>query len=145
MQGFNHTLTGVALGVLIPEPALVAPVALASHFALDVIPHYGEHSPFALGDKYYLPKIAADIFLSLLIFVVAQHHFPGHTVAITTGVVFSLLPDVLWPFNLVVKRGPLKRFLRWHKAIQWSETGPGIITELLYATLLVSYLNKFIG
>jgi hypothetical protein len=143
MQGFNHTLTGVALALIIKQPLLIAPATLASHFLLDIIPHYGEHAPFSRGDRYYLPKITADGILSLVILAAAVWHWPHQALAILVGATFAILPDLFWPFGLKAKPGSLlARFLYFHKAIQWSETGPGIGVEVIWAFAAVLFLAR---
>src|SRR6185312_15169785 len=42
MRAINHALTGSLIGLIIGEPAIAVPAAVASHFILDAIPHYDE-------------------------------------------------------------------------------------------------------
>lgn len=37
-----HALTGAAITVLVPNPLVSVPLAIGSHFVLDMIPHWQE-------------------------------------------------------------------------------------------------------
>ena len=41
MTATNHALTGTAVALTISNPFIALPVALASHFICDAIPHFG--------------------------------------------------------------------------------------------------------
>jgi len=129
MQAINHTLTAGLIAITVKEPALIAPLALGSHFVLDMLPHYGEYPRFGRGTKAYYRIIAADGVLTLIAYLVLIHAWPQLWFAISVGVFFALLPDLLWPLALYVKqRGPLWAFFRFHKNIQ-RESLRGSIVE----------------
>ncbi len=41
MTGFNHAVTGALIAGAVGNPFLAIPLAFASHFVLDAIPHFG--------------------------------------------------------------------------------------------------------
>lgn len=132
MLAINHTLTALLIAVTVKKPELVVPIALASHFVLDVIPHYGEHEKVSRGSSFYNLKIIADGLLSLLVVVLAINHWPNLAGIIVLSAFFSILPDLIWPLALVVKKqGPLWEFFKFHKQIQ-HESPNGIIIELIW-------------
>jgi len=45
MTATNHALTGAAIGLLVGEPLIAVPAAIASHFICDALPHYGRVGP----------------------------------------------------------------------------------------------------
>jgi hypothetical protein len=140
MQAINHTLTAGVIAITIKQPALVAPIALASHFVLDMIPHYGSYPPYARGTQAYYRIILVDGLLSTLAYLVIIHLWPQYLLAISVGVFFSLLPDLLWPLALYVKqRGPLWAYFRFHKGIQ-RESGKGIMVEGVWFTVMSGVL-----
>jgi len=140
MQAINHTVTAGVIALTVKEPALVAPLALASHFLLDVIPHYGSYPPFARGTRTYYKIIAADGLISTLVYLVMIHIWPQYLLAISVGVFFSLLPDLLWPLALYIKQqGPLWGFYRFHKGIQ-HESGKGVIVEGVWFVAMTGIL-----
>jgi hypothetical protein len=60
MQAINHTVFGSLIATTISEPAIALPLALASHFLMDAIPHYGEDPKAPRGSKAYYIRIAAE-------------------------------------------------------------------------------------
>src|SRR5487761_1750853 len=43
MRAINHALTGAFIGLVVGEPLVAVPVAVASHYVMDAIPHYGNN------------------------------------------------------------------------------------------------------
>lgn len=129
MQAINHTLTGGIIAITVKQPALIAPLALASHFVLDVIPHYGSYPRFGRGTRAYYRIITLDGILTILAYLSLISLWPQYLLAISVGVFFAILPDLFWPLALHVKqRGPLWAFFRFHKNIQ-HESGSGVVLE----------------
>jgi hypothetical protein len=143
MLAINHTLTAVALAVSIQNPAVVVPLAFVSHFMLDIIPHYGEDPKRYRGTPVYYYKVVADGLISIAILVIACMHWPNLRGVISLAVFFSVLPDLLWPLALVIKKsGPLWEFFKFHKGIQ-HESPAGITTEIIWALLFSSLLIAY--
>lgn len=134
MLGINHTTTGILIALSVNDPILAAPLALASHFALDMIPHHGNDPRYDRGTKGFHPKVALDGIMSGVVYLAAILAWPAHSLVISLCVFLALLPDFLWPLALYVKqRGPLWAFFKFHKSIQRSETPQGIIIEYIWA------------
>ena len=55
-----HMLAGAAIGRGLRRPWLAWPVAFASHFALDFIPHLDDHALFGIGGGGVTPVEAAS-------------------------------------------------------------------------------------
>ena len=139
-----HAVTGAAIGALMPSPWLVVPVAVASHFALDHIPHWQETlAPYTPTRRTYI-RIVFDLILAgLLVGLVAGWH-SDRTALVWLGAAAANAPDldtitVLLPG---LRRGPVQRFWDWHCRIQ-RETGEllGVYTQLvtIAACLAVSF------
>lgn len=141
MLGVNHTLTGTLIAVTVRDPLLVAPLALTSHFVLDVLPHHGNDPAFVRGTSSYYRKVALDGVLSLAVYALAILKWPHLFVVISVGAFFAILPDLFWPLALHIKqRGPLWAFFRFHKSIQQYETPRGIWIEYAWALITGSLL-----
>jgi hypothetical protein len=41
MTGFNHGMAGAVIALTVKQPVLAVPLAFLSHFATDMIPHFG--------------------------------------------------------------------------------------------------------
>ncbi|MFZ1324307.1 MAG: hypothetical protein WAQ57_04090 [Candidatus Saccharimonadales bacterium] len=47
MHTVNHAAAGAGIALAVRQPLLALPLALASHFVLDALPHYGKKPPKA--------------------------------------------------------------------------------------------------
>lgn len=137
MIGFNHTLAGAIIAVVLPAP-FVPFVAFLSHFLLDMTPHFGRSkrfSPWTTSFKWLLVGDAILCFASLFF---VWWLFPDKWFILTVGAFFSTLPDFLWMF-----RGKSKKFawfFDFASIIQWGERPWGWIFELSYGVCFVTVL-----
>ncbi|HEY4160679.1 MAG TPA: hypothetical protein VGM08_01320 [Candidatus Saccharimonadales bacterium] len=142
MTATNHLLTGAILGKFLPLPVAI-PLAFASHFILDALPHFGFPSIDIRIKHLGLLKtvICADIFLSVLLSVWLIH--ARHAAWFLTGLV-AYSPDVFWIYRFTVeekfgKVHPTKgnRFVQLHRNIQKYERIWGGLVEMLYGGALL--------
>lgn len=142
-----HAVAGATIGVLLPNPLLAIPVAVASHFVLDSIPHWQETlAPYVPTNKTYI-RIPLDIALALiLVSLVAHWNYQDHTL-IWLCALFANIPDL---DSLVViiprlKTGLIRKFWDWHCKIQ-RETSSirGVYTQVIFTCfcLLIVYMRK---
>ncbi len=142
----NHVITGAVIALGVKDPVVAAPLAFASHFALDSIPHFGFRdktigfkSPrgFALG--------LTDGLVSLAIYSYLISNYPQHFWLITVGMFFAALPDLFYiPDILFNKRFDPKFMQRFHKKIQ-IELPRGILVEIIWLLAVnIPLLKKFL-
>jgi hypothetical protein len=115
-----HVTAGVALGTLIGNPIVVIPVAIASHFILDSVPHWQETlAPYTPTMKTWI-RIPIDFAIALVIVLLALQARPDHALAIWLGAVFASGADldVLLIVYPKFKKGLLEKYWDWHCAIQ---------------------------
>ena len=87
----SHVIVGATLARAIPNPWIVAPIAFASHFLLDMIPH--AQAPTEEG---YRPNSRTYIFVGLDLVATAIFLFYfGLTAKSFVSVFASVLPDIL--------------------------------------------------
>lgn len=137
MTGFNHTLAGCIIAVLVPAP-LVPFVAFASHFLLDMTPHFGQSERFSPYTRDFKLMLVADAILCFSSLGFAVVLFPSMWLILAIGAFFATLPDfmsllegrVLW----------LNKFFHFATVIQWGERPYGWIFDVLYASIFVSVL-----
>lgn len=138
MMAFNHILAGSIIGAALP-PHLSAPIALASHFILDVTPHsLGETKrPYS---RVFIITFTVDVVLSLVCIFAIPFVFPDNWLQVYVGAFFGLLPDLLWP---LWHKGSqwLDVFLHWAARIQWGERSYGWIYEGVYGIFLIACLQ----
>lgn len=140
MTGFNHTLAGSIIAVLVPAP-LVPLVALINHFVLDAFPHFGRHPEINPGDRKHYPNIfkywlVGDALLCFAALFGAWALFPDKWLIITIGAFFAAGPDFLWLLEPYAKAAWAKKFFAFAKWIQWGERPWGWILEIVYGVAL---------
>lgn len=131
----NHTLTAVALTQFIASPIAIAPVALASHFAIDALPHFN-HPKWPFKSRQWLIVATIDNLVALGILGATLVLRPDQWLLTITAVFFACLPDLLFLLDIFFKRPVKNAFTRFHSRIQWSETLPGIVVEAIWAALM---------
>jgi len=116
MIGTPHMLTGAAIGKLTRRPHLALPIAFASHFLLDAIPHMDERALFGVaGGRVTLGEVSmavVDIVGGIALVLWAVGHQPHRRTmlwAAFAAVVIDLIDNV----------PPLRG---WFRA--WSLTSP---------------------
>jgi hypothetical protein len=146
----NHTLTGVVLGLSVDNPLVLAPVAVASHLALDMTPHFGTkalHNSFPNG-LVFIVVGAADFTVSAAVLASACFIWPARAPNIIVGVAGACLPDLVYIPAIVFGRGNIERWLPFYRLmlkflghIQWYERPLGAITEVIWAGIMLFVLS----
>lgn len=130
MTASNHAVFGALIAVTIPHPVIAIPLALASHFVLDSLPHYGKSNrinfPLLLG----IDGTLVLILLSLLTITK-----PDHWQLMVICALVALSPDFMWLPGYIreLKKLPAKPFnliMKFHSIIQWGERPYGMSIEV---------------
>lgn len=139
-----HIATGVTLGLVLQEPLLVVPLAIASHFLLDSVPHWQETmAPYHPTWKTYV-RIPIDFGLSAFIIWLALSIHPDLGWSIGLGAFFAAIPDIdvatiAFP---KLKNKIVSAYWDWHCKIQREvPTLVGAITQLV--VLAIGFLTIF--
>lgn len=141
MTATNHAATGAVIALAVQQPFIVIPLALASHFALDVLPHHG--LPF---DKRPLHQsISRDKVVDMIMLPIT-----GVMLLLLAGaawwlvllaMVISISPDFVWVYRYFSeKKGEVQnhnRFTHWHSKLQWAERPWGWIVELIWFAFII--------
>lgn len=137
MIGFNHALSGGLIGKFIPWP-LGIPLAFASHFVLDMLPHYGIPHHRRDISRFWKIFFILDFFASigLAVWAIGNHHY-----AIYACGQAAVLPDFVWVAKVLKYRSfhlghHNSRYEKWHIRIQRFEYPWGIWLELPIAVVL---------
>lgn len=140
MTGTNHALTGAVIAGAIGNPILALPLAFASHFVLDSLPHFGE-------DVHPLSKFTKKVWFidfvllsSLMLFLVVTQNW-----LLFAGAFVAISPDFAWIYRFVfkeslgkIKPAPMNRFNSFHSGIQKYETKLGIITDVVWLGFMIT-------
>ncbi len=132
MQALNHMVFGGLVGLTFNDPVVAIPIALSSHFLMDVIPHYGNDPKTARGTRAYNLRIVLDTLACILVMTFFLSLHPPNTSLFVLCAIFAVLPDLFWPLALYVKqKGIVWEFFKFHKRIQY-ESRAGIYLETVW-------------
>jgi hypothetical protein len=112
----NHVLSGAAIGAAVRRPVPAFALGVASHFALDAVPHWGK---FGRGRRY-LRVAVSDGLVGLAVMGTMTALVPrDNRVAVLAGMAGAALPDLDKPSLLFFGRSPFPpAFDRFHTRIQ---------------------------
>lgn len=151
MTATNHAVMGSIVAVGVVNPVIGLPLALASHFLLDALPHFGAHTIAKPGSKEFSAIITFDTFLTVSFFVIAS--FAGYRAGlpiwlVPVGAMLGWIPDAMWYKHYQNDlRGEDKHWdivRRAHKKIQRYEVSWGWIVESVWFVASVALLSWLI-
>jgi hypothetical protein len=125
----NHVFAGALIGTVVPHEATAFGLGVASHFALDMVPHWG-------NDDIFLKVAVVDGLVGLTALgLIARSARQGRRAAVVAGMLGSCLPDADKPSKLFFGRSPFPGPVdQWHMDIQ-RESVRRMPQELLVAGL----------
>ena len=112
----NHVLSGALIGSVVRRPVPAFVLGVASHFALDTVPHWG---PFR--ERRALLRVAVPDGLTALAVLTAFAAAapPRRRLALAAAMLGAALPDADKPAHLLFGRSPFPRAVgRFHSRIQ---------------------------
>ncbi len=136
-----HALVGAAIATKIPDPFVAIPLAFASHFLLDMVPHWNPHLNTEIKNYGSITSnstvlVALDVLIALILGTFIAINFSAnltHLITILLGAFAAVLPDVVEGpyFFLNWKSKAIKKWLMFQKSIQADTTPlPGLMTQL---------------
>lgn len=137
-----HVAVGAAIASKIPNPLIAIPLALASHFVLEKVPHWNPHlntekKTYGRITNKTMKIVAVDTTISLAIgFYVAYLALPntGHAFTIILACLASALPDIVEaPYFLTrMKSKTIEQWVKFQKSIQVdTDILPGLLTQIV--------------
>jgi hypothetical protein len=146
----NHALTGAIIGLVVGEPLIALPAALASHFVCDALPHFGSSiSPTKrLKTDNFRNYLILEAFLCFLLVVCLAIFQPQHWLLASVCAFLATSPDLLW-INKYLK---LRRGKQWKRNayekfagnIQWFEKPIGAVVEAAWFIAALVILIPFL-
>lgn len=146
-----HVALGIAIAVKTGNPWVAIPLALASHFLLDRVPHWNPHF-YTETQKFGKPKkistfiaVADEVFAIFLTLFAAYKFWPDvdKTLLILICSFLSVLPDqIKFPyFYFNLRKGLLKKWVDFERSIQ-VEVKPllGILTQITVVLITLSWI-----
>jgi hypothetical protein len=152
MLELPHAVVGATIALLIPEPSISLPLAFASHFIMDLYPHWNPHigqelKRFGKITSHTMTILWLDSTSAIFVGIsLAKLLFPDYTRAavLLLCCFLSVLPDVIEiPIFIFHKKWSfLKKLARVFSKLQSRLPAPaGIYTQLI--VLLVCFLLIF--
>ncbi|MGA3292162.1 MAG: hypothetical protein ABSC49_03410 [Candidatus Microgenomates bacterium] len=148
-----HVFVGAAIAVAIPNPLIAVPLAFASHFILEMVPHWNPHlntetKKFGQPTRRstFITTVDSTLALASGSFI-AYQALPDipHAITILVCCFASVLPDVMEGpyFFLHMKNGFIKKWIAFQKSVQ-SDTGPvlGLLTQALVILAAILWLKN---
>lgn len=147
MRAINHALTGSIIGFSIGNPIAI-PIAFASHFVLDSLPHYRDRSRSEVefhNSKEFKGLLVIDAILcGLLVFVLGISGADNWQLAALCAFA-ATSPDLFsiprFKRSITEKKEYIgNAFQRFHKKIQWGEKSWGKYVEIVWFGASVAIL-----
>ncbi len=139
----NHFLVGVGVATIVSEPALALPLAFASHFGLDALPHWGyDGGGYGQVFKHRAYKVIIGMSVTSmavsLVWLARSDEYGW--LAMVAGLV-AISPDLMWPYRYFLferqgKTPPGGPITRFHQRIQWMERPWGMYVEFLFLAVM---------
>lgn len=150
MRAINHALTGAIIGLTVSEPLVAVPAALASHYILDVIPHYdmGLGGNEWLKTKSFNYLLYADALLCFALVVLLALSGPANWQLAVICAVVALAPDFASiPRYITVNKGrewQAKGYIKFANGIQWFQRPIGAAVEVVWLAAAVYLLAQLL-
>lgn len=149
MTASNHVFTGAFIGLSVHQPVLAVALAIASHFVLDTIPHFGDKSRWTKRTSHLFKIIlAADATIVATIFTVIAIIQPAYWQLAVACAFAAAAPDFMWlPHYIKDLRGvpprAYNKIEHFHSRIQ-TERAWGIGIEVIWASIITIAMAKLI-
>jgi len=148
-----HVFIGAAIAAKIPNPFIAIPLAFASHFLLEMVPHWNPHLN-SETEKFGQPTRRSTVITTIDSTLalasgsfIAYQALPnvGQAVLILACSFAAVLPDVLEGpyFFLKMRTAWIKKWVAFQKSIQ-SDTTPfwGLLTQTLIIIASILWLKS---
>ena len=149
MTATSHAVIGTIIAAKIGNPALAVPIALASHVAADMIPHWDvATNGNGKGDGKVLKNSIVDVALGFLVsYLIIQLFFPQVNLLYAfVVIVASQLPDWLMiPYYLFNSKNKFSRAVyKFQKLFDNRLDKPwGIISQAIVVSLILYIATIF--
>lgn len=128
----NHAITAANLSLAV-QKWWILPIALASHFVIDFLPHYGE-KPARRGRRFISIQVVDATVLLIIIWLAVSNPANNNTL-IWLAMVLAILPDSIWVYRFMrerkgIKNTPIGVFSKIHSKFNWQEKNWGWMYEI---------------
>lgn len=151
MTATNHALTGAIVGLAVGEPIIALPLAFASHFVCDALPHFGSQDPndTRITSSSFRNYLLLDAGLCLLLVLVLVTYQPQYWVLAAACAFIAASPDFGWINKFSKARKGLKwrpnNYSKFAAGIQWFQRPIGAVVEVAWFAGAIVLIHPFFG
>lgn len=134
-----HLVLGAAIGANFDKAIYVVPIAAASHFLLDSIPHLQGYIEVEDLDKKDIFLLFADALVGVMLVAILAFN-SAQTELIILGAFSAYLPDFHHIYQVIFGSDKLDKYNRIHRKFHWKRDMrilPGMATQIVVAVLSV--------
>jgi len=147
MTATGHALIGTVIAAKIGNPALAVPIALASHFAADALPHWdtGYHRTHKSKRRFFIQSFLDVILGFVLSYLLINFFFPSTNLVYAFFIILmAQLPDWLTAPYLFfdMKFAPFSWIYKLQKYFDRSLGMPWGVINQVAAVILIIFLAR---
>jgi hypothetical protein len=148
MRAINHALTGSLIGLTLGDPIVALPLAVASHFICDAIPHHAssEDPVKALRKPIFKQLLIGDAVLCVALVIFLALAQPEHWILAAVCAFLAASPDFLYVRRFITakRNQPYTpgRFIKWTTDIQWFQRPIGWVVEIVWFAGCLALLSQ---
>lgn len=134
-----HLVFGAAVGAYFDKAIYVVPLAAASHFLLDSLPHLQGYIEVEDFNKKDILLLLADASVGIMLVAILAFSDPK-TELIILGAFSAYLPDFHHIYQVLFGPDKLTRYNKLHRKFHWKRDMrilPGMATQIVVAVLAV--------
>ncbi|MDB5170686.1 MAG: hypothetical protein JWO35_380 [Candidatus Saccharibacteria bacterium] len=140
----NHAIAGALVAVAVKNPAAAIPLAFVSHYAMDMLPHFGMaviggNVRARNNHPLYKAVTSIDIVLCIGAVIVVPFLLNAQVswLTVLACMLAAVSPDFAWVYKFFkeLKSGIMTRkgaFNQFHKSIQWAERPYALVVDILW-------------
>lgn len=138
MRAINHSLTGALIGLTISQPVIAIPLALASHFVLDAVPHFDitKNKKQWIASKRFRYLLYLDAALCFMLVVTLFANQPVNWLLASVCAFVAAAPDLIsidyYRHVLGRKKWQPSLYSKFAHKIQWFERPIGAVVEIAW-------------
>lgn len=143
MTATSHAVTGAAVAAVVRQPLLVLPLALASHFVCDALPHFGINMKFGSKSMYSWLAVDGAVAVAVALLLLAVGVTQPWLLAM--GGFVAMSPDLMWLWHGLKKSKPdtYGVITSLHHSIQWYQKPAGIVVDIAWTTICLVIILRF--
>ena len=140
MTTTNHAITGALIATVVKQPYLAIPLAFASHFVCDLIPHF--ELKWEFNSKKMWVRLAADGLAALAVAVFLVYSGVRNPFLLAVSGFAAMSPDLAWLYYGINKDRAKDWLSRQHARFNWWQKPAGIVIEIAWLIAGISLILK---